>query len=179
MAEFMEVMCAARRMCKSIDDCADCPLTDLCYFDKYLKEYDGSLIQQEAVIMKWDAENPELRFPTWREWQQENFPEANGAMCPCAFMRMVDAHCVDYNGRNSCMDCAKQQIPADIAEKLGIKPIPIKPQESIVDEHEHTKNRAYNLNHYLNWFNDVVPKACEKALRDFAECRGVRENELL
>ncbi len=177
MAEFMEVMCAARRMCKSIDDCADCPLTDLCYFDKYLKEYDGSLIQQEAVIMKWDAENPELRFPTWREWQQENFPEANGAMCPCAFMRMVDAHCVDYNGRNSCMDCAKQHIPADIAQKLGIKPIPVEPQETLVDEYERLRDRVANLNLYLEYARKNYPAVFNALEKRFSGLPGFERVE--
>lgn len=128
MAEFMEIIRTAKRMCKSMDDCdVICPIHDMfsdCSWlhtaPAYINEND--LAKCEAAIMKWGAENPETRYPTWREWQQENFPEANGAMCPCAFMRMVDAHCVDYNGRNSCMDCARQQIPADIAEKLGIKP---------------------------------------------------------
>ena len=122
MAEFMEVMCAARRMCKSIDDCADCPLTDLCYFDKYLKEYDGSLIQQEAVIMKWDAENPEVRYPTWREWQKENFPylpDSYPLVHPCNFMSIYDAKCDNHS---NCGTCRDKPIPADIAEKLGIKP---------------------------------------------------------
>ena len=183
MAGFVEVMRNAKRMCSNME-CGVCPLFDAfnerCFLtNEPLCQADSDLTRNEAAIVKWAAENPETRYPTWREWQQENFPEANGTMCPCAFMRMVDAHCVDYNGRNSCLDCAKQPIPADIAKKLGIKPISIKPQESIVDEYEHTKNRAYNLNHYLNWLNDVVPEAFEKALRDLAECRGIRENELL
>ena len=119
MAEFVEVMKQARRMCKSIDDCADCPLTDLCYFDKYLKEYDGSLIQQEAVIMKWAAENPELRFPTWREWQREHFPDGAKMICPCEYISWTDAHCCT---NEDCSDCRNQPIPDDIAQKLGIKP---------------------------------------------------------
>ena len=161
MAEFMEVMRAAKRMCKSIDDCADCPLTDLCYFDKYLKEYDGSLIQQEAVIMKWDAENPELRFPTWRKWQQANFPNKSSTIRPCEFMRRSDAHCTDYMGRNSCDDCCNQPIPADIAEKLGVKPIHIEPKMTLVDECESLRDRVENLNLYLNKLRDAVPATFE------------------
>lgn len=127
MAEFVEVMRTARRMCNEMDECEVCPLYDgfseCCLLsDGSLCHMDSDFARYEADIMKWGAENPEVRYPTWREWQQENFPDANGPMCPCAFMRMVDAHCVDYNGRNSCMDCAKQQIPANVAKKLGIKP---------------------------------------------------------
>ncbi len=127
MAEFVEVMKQARRMCKSIDCCGDCPLLDasieLCYLDKCPKEYnDKDFIRHEAAIMKWAAENPESRFPTWREWQQEHFRDGANMIRPCEFMSSADAHCFDYMYTYGCRDCANQPIPADIAEKLGIKP---------------------------------------------------------
>lgn len=125
MAEFVDVMKMARRMCKSIDDCGDCPIFTLCYFDKYLKEYNGDLVQQEAAIIKWDAENPELRYPTWREWHSMNFPDAEDYITPCGFIprQKVEAlmgnKCIDLD----CSQCIKLPIPADIAKKLGIQPI--------------------------------------------------------
>lgn len=154
MAEFVEVMKQARRMCKSIDDCADCPLTDLCYFDKYMKEYDGSLIQQEAVIMKWAAENPELRFPTWHEWANEQFPDADRSIRTCAFISKERANCM---AQDTCNDCRNQPIPADIAQKLGIQPIPVEPETTLVDEYERLRDRAENLNLYLNKLREVEP----------------------
>ena len=125
MAEFVDVLKMARRMCKSIDNCDDCPLmdasTELCYLDKCPKEYnDKDFIRHEAAIMKWDAENQELRFPTWRKWQQANFPEAVTRVCACMFMSGNNARCDDYD---KCSECLNQPIPADIAKKLGIQPI--------------------------------------------------------
>ena len=177
MAEFMEVMRTARRMCIEMDECEVYPLYDgfneCCLLsDGPLCHMDSDFARYEADIMKWAAENPEVRYPTWREWQQDHFPDAANIMHPCAFMRISDVHCCDFSTPNRCRNCANQPIPAEIAEKLGVKPIPIKPQQSIVDEYEHTKNRAYNLNHYLNWLNDVVPEVFEKALRDFSGMPG-------
>ena len=174
MAEFVEVMRTARRMCKSIDDCGDCPFLDasieLCCLNKYPKGYnDKDFIRHEAAIMKWGAENPESRYPTWREWSDKQFPDASESMRTCAFMSKERANCM---AQDMCDTCRNQPIPADIAKKLGIQPIPVEPQESIVDEYEHTKNRAYNLNHYLNWLNDVVPEVFEKALHDFSGMPG-------
>ena len=124
MAEFVEVMKQARRMCESIDDCTNCPLldasTELCYLDKCPKEYnDSDFIQHEAAIMKWSAEHPELRYPTWREWSNEQLPDAYESIRPCAF---ISKECANCAAQKTCSDCRNQPIPADIAEKLGIKP---------------------------------------------------------
>ena len=118
MTEFVDVLKMARRMCKSIDDCGDCPLmdasTELCYLDKCPKEYnDKDFIRHEAAIMKWAAENPEIRYPTWRD----HFRDAEITIRPCMYINFTDAHCRDYKG---CTNCANQPIPAEIAEKLGI-----------------------------------------------------------
>ena len=130
MAEFVDVLKMARRMCESIDKCGDCPLmdasTELCYLDKYPKEYnDKDFIRHEAAIMKWAAENPEVRYPTWQEWNDLNFPDSDDYNTPCGFMpkKKVEAlmgkKCINL----SCSQCIKSPIPADIAEKLGIQPI--------------------------------------------------------
>ena len=133
MAEFVDVLKMARRMCESIDKCGDCPLmdasTDLCYLDKCPKEYnDKDFIRYEAAIMKWAAENPELRYPTWREWQRNHFPDAAITMRPCVYISYTDARCRDYK---DCGDCQSQPIPADVARKLGIKPIAKENSETV------------------------------------------------
>lgn len=125
MAEFVEVIKMARLMCESIDKCGNCPLmdasTELCYLDKCPKEYnDSDFIQHEAAIMKWSAEHPELRYPTWREWQKNNFPNADDPMYPCSFIGTKDANC---KVQSACTQCSNQPISADIAKKLGIQPI--------------------------------------------------------
>lgn len=124
MAEFFEVMKQVRRMCWSIS-CNNCILPrrsdEMCILeDAPAKITDEEIAEIEAKTMKWAAEHPEVRYPTWREWQREHFRDAAIMMRPCAYISYTDAHCRDYEG---CGACANQPIPADIAEKLGIKPI--------------------------------------------------------
>ena len=124
MAEFMEVMKTARRMCNIMDECEVCPLYDgfseCCLLsDGALCHMDSDFARYEADIMKWAAENPEVRYPTWREWQQANFPDDADGVHPGAFMSMLDSVCIGFP---VCYPCRDRPIPADIAEKLGIKP---------------------------------------------------------
>lgn len=124
MAEFVDVLKMARRMCKNVDACDDCPIYDslrgYCKLSRPLFSSDSDFAKCEAAIMKWAAENPEVRYPTWKEWQRDHFRDAERMMRPCMYINFTDAHCGDYKG---CADCANQPIPADIAEKLGIQPI--------------------------------------------------------
>jgi hypothetical protein len=78
------------------------------------------LAEYERIVMDWAAKNPEPRYPSWIEWQGANFQMAERAICAAHFMDAGDAGCY-VNGR--CDKCREQPIPADIAEKLGIKPI--------------------------------------------------------
>lgn len=75
----------------------------------------------EKTIMKWAAEHPEPIYPTWKEWQKANFPDAEGNMCPTAFGAMSQIECNDFEF--SCEECMNCRIPADIAAKLGVKAI--------------------------------------------------------
>lgn len=123
MAEFVEVMKQARRMCGS-NSCDNCILPrgsdEMCIWeDAPAKITDEVIVEIEAKTLKWATENPEVRYPTWREWQKKNFPNANAQMRPCSFIGTRGANCAV---QSSCARCAKQPIPADIAEKLGIKP---------------------------------------------------------
>lgn len=68
--------------------------------------------------MQWAAEHPEPVYPTWREWQHSMFPDADVRISPCEFGSMDRFKCDD----KTCTECMEQKIPADIAEKLGIKP---------------------------------------------------------
>lgn len=72
MAEFVEVMRNAKRMCNDMDECEVCPLYDgfnECYLlsDWALCHMDTDFARYEADIMKWGAEHPEVRYPTWQE----------------------------------------------------------------------------------------------------------------
>lgn len=124
MAEFAEVMRQAHRMC-DVCKCDDCPMADhvdMCglIHSKYRKE--GILLEFERIVMQWAKEHPEPQYPTWEEWQQEHFRDGANMIRPCEFMSRADAHCFDYMDTYGCRDCANQPIPADIAEKLGVKP---------------------------------------------------------
>lgn len=129
MAEFVEVIKQARRMCRS-SLCDNCILPrradGLCIWEGAPSELTDKIIAKiESKTLQWAAEHPEPpepQYPTWREWQQEHFRDNATIIRPCGFMSKADAHCRVYMGAYDCSDCVKQPIPADIAEKLGIKP---------------------------------------------------------
>ena len=85
--------------------------------------------EQIEGLRKWAAEHPEQRYPTWNEWQHSMFPDANGKIIPCSFASVDKFGCDGL----LCEECREQPIPADIAEKLGIKPITT---EKAVPEHD-------------------------------------------
>lgn len=129
MAEFVDVLKMARRMCKNVDACDDCPIYDslsrYCKLSRPLFSSDSDFAKCEAAIMEWGAENPELRYPTWQEWHSTNFPDFEDYITPCNFMPMQEVEalmgkrCADLR----CCQCIKLPIPADVAKKLGIQPI--------------------------------------------------------
>ena len=101
MAEFKEVVKEYRRMCGAyVDDyCDHCPLVEevkehyTC--PEYILDYTDVI---ENIVMQWAVENPELVYPRW----------------------------IDYIGGLYPMDAGQamyEQIPEDIANKLGVKPI--------------------------------------------------------
>lgn len=130
MAEFTEVMKQAKRMCKSYGvDCGPCKLhkkyglCPLCAqsddhvpMDWCLK----SMPEIERIVMDWAAANPEPRYPSWIEAWKQLFPDGQRTPCPgCCGRKYAPEWC----GREECGKCKNRPIPADIAEKLGIKPI--------------------------------------------------------
>ena len=122
MAEFCEVMKQKNRMCNTLG--INCPICPIHLFDptltcasKMMHQYE----KLESIIMECAKENPEPRYPTWLEWQKSTFPDALRPICPQVFMP-INPHFKDCC-EIDCADCANTPIPADIAEKLGIKPI--------------------------------------------------------
>ena len=121
MAKFTEVMRQARRMCKTHEYCGSCPLWDtaesFCRIDTECYS-DDSVI--ENIVMQWAAEHPEPVYPTWNEWYRQNFPAAyynSKRICPMVFGDGKNCH-----RETDCDRCRNNMIPADIADKLGIKP---------------------------------------------------------
>lgn len=124
MTEFSVVMKHAKRMCRQIADCNQCPL-DLpegCKMQPYSlpDKWDVEEFEKAAdIVMDWAEKHPEPRYPTWTEWQKANFPNALHDICPNYFMpKKPLGTCA-----TSCERCRNTPIPADIAEKLGVKPI--------------------------------------------------------
>ena len=126
MAEFQEVMKQAKRMCEaSGDTCLKCP-TDgggTCAFIKgpwrLTKE---EIAETERIVMGWAAKNPEQMYPSWNEAWKQLFPTTAERNAPCV-RYFMDKERAEMCCTAECRECHKQPIPADIAEKLGIKPI--------------------------------------------------------
>ena len=121
MAQFSDVMRQAKRMCESFSDghCSECPIGDANVLEcgiTVTSEMDCEEVERR--VMQWAAEHPELVYPTWDEWQNSVFPDAEIDITPCTFGSRDRFKCDD----KTCTECMVQQIPADIAEKLGIKP---------------------------------------------------------
>ena len=126
MAEFTEVMRQAKRMCEAHGDtCLECPVDngDTCAFMRSPWNLtEEEMAEVERIVMDWAAAHPEPRYPTWKEWQDANFPNSDSPIAPCAFASQEFLRC-ESNEITTCDECRAQPIPADIAEKLGIRPI--------------------------------------------------------
>lgn len=121
MAQFIEVMRQARRMCESFSDgdCSECPIGDAKVLDCGITVTSGMDCEEvERRVMQWAAKHPEPVYPTWREWQNSTFPDAGRYIMPCDFESKNRFKCKE----KTCYQCVTEPIPADIAEKLGIKP---------------------------------------------------------
>ena len=122
MSEFTEVMRHARRMCEAFRDghCSKCPVSNVRMLEcgiTVTSEMDCEEVERR--VMQWAAKHPERVYPTWDEWQNSMFPDAEIDITPCTFGSRDRLNCFL---EKSCSTCKEQQIPADIAEKLGIKP---------------------------------------------------------
>ena len=119
MSEFTDVMRQARRMCQTQEDCESCPLWNtanfFCKLDTTCYSDDSAM---ESIIMQWAAKHPEPVYPTWREWQNSTFKDAHTPIRPCEFGSKDRFKC----DKKTCYECKAEPIPADIAERLGIKP---------------------------------------------------------
>ena len=121
MAEFIETMEQAKRMCKTFSDghCSECPIGNADVLEcgiTVTSEMDCEEVERR--VMQWAKKHPEPVYPTWDEWQNSTFPDAHKFVKPCEFGRRDRFNCTG----KMCSECMEQQIPADIAEKLGIKP---------------------------------------------------------
>ena len=132
MAEFTDVMRQARRMCETFCDanCSKCPIGNAKALECGItptSEMDCKEVERR--VMQWAAEHPEPVYPSWKEGWKQLFPEADirHTLCPEVF---GDKYKCDWrhDDIDICDECLKRPMPAEVAEKLGIKPIaPEKP----------------------------------------------------
>ena len=95
MAEFCEVMKQFKRSCPDgqCSSATDCAMYPACNIGQCRKIAFERPAEFERRVMEWAEAHPEPEYPTWVEW---------------------------FNSMGG-VDCG-EPIPADIAEKLGIKP---------------------------------------------------------
>lgn len=127
MAEFTEIMRQARRLCAAnggMCGASNCPLDngEAC---RLLPDHDGEDYNElERIIMDWAAEHPEPVYPSWEEGWRQLFPEADirRTFCPEAF---GDTYKCDWchDDNDNCDECLERPMPAEVAEKLGIKAV--------------------------------------------------------
>jgi hypothetical protein len=127
MAEFQEVMKQAKRMCEQGDGrCVACPLQSVgncaitsapCFNHEEIYK------KIEFVVMDWAEKNPESRYPSWKETWRQLFPNMTEKLPPCPRYFVEQERYRRLCTGSQCDACLDRPIPADIAEKLGIKPI--------------------------------------------------------
>lgn len=118
MSEFKEVMKQWKRLCDCmakenpfVTICDHCPLAKVvdggC---GAIYEVDYDYDKMAEVIMKWAEENPEPVYPAWGDWLEK--------------MGLIHWEDGDDDWHSVMVPTFKMctQIPADIAEKLGIEP---------------------------------------------------------
>lgn len=126
MAEFSEVMKQVKRMCKEFgNDCTGCGLAGShCPLGPIPENWDGvDFANVERIVMDWAEQHPEPTYPTWNEWYKATFPHSNYHTIPCPSMFYKICETSNYHGEVECYECKNRPIPANIAEKLNIKPI--------------------------------------------------------
>lgn len=118
MSDFVQTMKDWRRMCDTfIDqygaDCGKhCPLYYLDTCGAIREVENGTYDNIAETVDAWAEENPEPQYPTWAEWFHISFLVWRLAKFP--YRANVEKAWFDFLHENP--------IPADIAEKLGLKP---------------------------------------------------------
>ena len=125
MAEFVEIVNQARRICEYYskdEDCDSCPLSiektrrddGLCLTITSIDAQDA--IEIERIVTEWAKEHPEPTYPSWEDGWKSLFPDAD-CLCPNDCFGEVCPEGID------CSGCLDRPMSKYVAEKLGIKPI--------------------------------------------------------
>ena len=132
MAEFKNVHRNMVRMCDAMraedNGCAPCPLDGICA--KFITLSEDAIATIERVVTEWATKHPEPVYPSWDEGWKQLFPNGIDTPCPSEYDAKYGHDCLKL----SCLNCKRRSIPAEVAEKLGIKPIaPEKPPKHECD----------------------------------------------
>lgn len=109
---FEETMREWRRMCdtetaKGEASCGECPFEDRDGMCGSIFDLDPTKFEEMAGLIKhWSDTHPKPQYPTWGEW----------------FLRTCQVS-ITPNGYNNWDKLLGSQIPAEIAEKLGVDPL--------------------------------------------------------
>lgn len=130
MAEFQEVINQYKRMCGTIEcDGEKCKISQMAFEFKTCEQWVCRFPNlAEEIVMEWAANHPKPMYPTWQQWHEQTFPNrgAFANILPCLFIPKTMGVCggefIGASAVTACSECRKQRIPADVAEKLGIKP---------------------------------------------------------
>lgn len=124
MSDFAKTMMDWKRLCDSMDKkysddcCKNCPLHgfDCGGIFEMPENTDWRLLQEK--VDAWAAENPEPQYPTWAEWLIERgLAEYKGMV----FHEYREDGNYVTKFEAVLSKAAYNPIPADIAEKLGLK----------------------------------------------------------
>ena len=131
MSDFVQTTRDWRRLCRTMwaeypnDMCDHCPLLhispdergcDAIYTDEFADNVDWSKLEQ--IVKKWAAEHPEPKYPTWVEWLMKC-----GVLMPTMDTDIVFSE----DGKHLVTGVrftlkAYEPMPADTAQKLGVRP---------------------------------------------------------
>lgn len=126
MAEYREIVEQFERMCEHYENCDGCPLQPI---GKLNKEKDRSDCMEwsfkspkdfQYKVMGWAVEHPELVYPTWIEWLKSM------GVVPYMMGLVVTRGADDghfHDGHVNITAKALEAIPADMAQKLNIRPV--------------------------------------------------------
>ena len=135
MAEFVQTMKDWRRMCKVYTvfkhECEGCPLENIAehacgaiFEPEFADVVDWAELKK--IVDEWAADHPEPKYPTWAKVLAElDIVIVETAVRPnaCAFYENSTTNTAcQYVQRVTTRPNFYRPIPADIAEKLGIKP---------------------------------------------------------
>ena len=133
MSDFVQMMKDWSRICNSVPGkseckslCSDkesgyvCPLRNNGLCSKTIASLtDKDIISGENIITAWAAEHPEPVYPTWAEWLIEQGLAEHKTVFSHEYH--TDAlYVTDFD--TALKETVHTPIPANIAEKLGLKP---------------------------------------------------------